>query len=278
MSNEIKIAAQSRTEFGKGASRRLRREDLVPAVMYGHGSDPVHLTMPGHDTLLALRTANALLSISIDGGEPQLALPRQVQRNPLKGTLTHVDLLVVKRGEKVVVEVPLVIIGEEDLDEGIVMADMMSIELEVEATRIPANIEINVAGWEVGRQLTAGELELPEGAAYTGEDEDLVLSINVVREEAAEPEEGEEERPPRPAPGRPRKTPSRCHRRGSWSGSAIRARPTPPLGTTSATWWSTRWCGVPGAGTRLPARCERTSARPASPPAGWAGWVRTPTA
>jgi large subunit ribosomal protein L25 len=192
MSNEIKIAAQSRTEFGKGASRRLRREDLVPAVMYGHGSDPVHLTMPGHDTLLALRTANALLSISIDGGEPQLALPRQVQRNPLKGTLTHVDLLVVKRGEKVVVEVPLVIIGEEDLDEGIVMADMMSIELEVEATRIPANIEINVAGWEVGRQLTAGELELPEGAAYTGEDEDLVLSINVVREEVAEPEEGEE--------------------------------------------------------------------------------------
>ncbi len=192
MSNEIKISAESRTAFGKGASRRLRRDDKVPAVMYGHDTDPIHLSMPGHDTLLALRTANALLSISIDGGEPQLALPRQVQRNPLKGTLTHVDLLVVKRGERVVVEVPLVIIGDEDLAEGIVMADMMAIELEVEATRIPANIEINVAGWEVGRQLAAGELELPEGAVYTGEDDDLILSINIVREEIEESAEGEE--------------------------------------------------------------------------------------
>ncbi len=192
MSNEIKIFAESRTAFGKGASRRLRGGNKVPAVMYGRDTAPIHLSMPGHDTLLALRTANALLSISIDGGEPQLALPRQVQRNPLKGTLTHVDLLVVKRGERVVVEVPLVIHGEEDLDEGIVMADMMAIELEVEATRIPANIEINVAGWEVGRQLAAGELELPEGAVYTGEDDDLILSINIVREEIEEPEEDEE--------------------------------------------------------------------------------------
>lgn len=197
MSNEIKLAATSRTEFGKGAARRLRRDGLVPAVMYGHSADPVHLALPGHDTLLALRTANALLSIKIDGGKKdQLALPRQVQRDPIKGSLIHVDLLVVKRGEKVIVEVPLVVIGEENLAEGIVMADMMSIELECEATRIPAHIEVDVTGWEVGRQFAASELELPEGAAYTGDPDDLVLSINVVREEAevsedAEGEEGE---------------------------------------------------------------------------------------
>ena len=92
-SNEIKLAADSRTEFGKGASRRLRREGKVPAVIYGHGTDPVHIALPGHESLLALRAANALLSITIDGGKAQLALPKQVQRDPLKGFLEHVDLL-----------------------------------------------------------------------------------------------------------------------------------------------------------------------------------------
>lgn len=191
MSNEIKIAAAGRSEFGKGVSRRLRRDGMVPAVMYGHGTDPVHLALPGHDTLLALRTANALLSIKIDGGKSQLALPRQVQRDPIRGSLTHVDLLVVKKGEKVTVEVPLVVLGEDKLAEGMVMTDMLAITLECEATRIPAQIEIDVAGWEVGRQLSVGELELPEGSSYPGDPDDMVLSINVVREEAEEAEAGE---------------------------------------------------------------------------------------
>ena len=187
-SNEIKLAADSRTEFGKGASRRLRREGKVPAVIYGHGTDPVHIALPGHESLLALRTANALLSITIDGGKAQLALPKQVQRDPLKGFLEHIDLLIVKKGEKVTVEVPLVILGEERLLEGIVMSDMQAITLEVEATNIPAQLDIDVASFAVGHQLTVGDLELPEGAAYPGEPEDLVLTINVVRAEAEEPE------------------------------------------------------------------------------------------
>ena len=185
MSNEITLAAESRTEFGKGAARRIRRADKVPAVMYGHGTDPVHITLPGHATLLALRTANALLSIEIDGGKAQLALPKQVQRDPIKGFLDHVDLIVVKKGEKVTVEVPLVILGE--VKEGIVTMDQQTITLEAEATNIPAQIEIEVSALEVGQQITAGDLNLPEGAVFPGEPEDLILSVAApISEEALE--------------------------------------------------------------------------------------------
>lgn len=184
-SNEIKLAADSRTEFGKGASRRLRREGKVPAVIYGHGTDPVHIALPGHESLLALRAANALLSITIDGGKAQLALPKQVQRDPLKGFLEHVDLLIVRKGEKVTVEVPLVILGE--VKEGIVTMDQQTITLEAEATNIPAQIEIEVSALEVGQQITAGDLNLPEGAVFSGEPEDLILSVAApISEEALE--------------------------------------------------------------------------------------------
>ncbi|TBT82900.1 50S ribosomal protein L25/general stress protein Ctc [Propioniciclava sinopodophylli] len=184
-SNEIKIAGTSRTEFGKGAARRARRDGLVPAVIYGHGSEPVHINLPGHETLLALRTANALLSITIDGGKQQLALPKQVQRDPIKGFLDHVDLIVVRKGEKVTVEVPLVIIGE--VKEGIVTMDQQTIALEAEATNIPAQVEIDVTTLEVGQQITAGDLTLPEGSVFSGEADDLILSIAApISEEALE--------------------------------------------------------------------------------------------
>ena len=111
MASEVKIQAESRTEFGKGAARRIRRADKVPAVLYGHGTDPVHITLPGHDLMLALKTANALLSIELDG-DSQLALPKQVQRDPIKGFIEHADLIIVRRGEKVTVDVPLVLVGE----------------------------------------------------------------------------------------------------------------------------------------------------------------------
>ena len=176
MSNEITLAAESRTEFGKGAARRIRRADKVPAVMYGHGTDPVHITLPGHATLLALRTANALLSIEIDGGKPQLALPKQVQRDPIKGFLEHVDLVVVRKGEKVTVEVPLHVVGGEALS-GIVSMDQQTITLEAEATHIPAVIEIDVKGMEAGQHITAGDLKLPEGVTFPGDADDLILSI-----------------------------------------------------------------------------------------------------
>ncbi|MDQ7994172.1 MAG: 50S ribosomal protein L25/general stress protein Ctc [Propionicimonas sp.] len=174
--SENKIAAVSRTEFGKGAARRARREGLVPAVLYGHGTDPIHVSLPGHEVLLALRVANALLTVSIDGGKDQLALPKQVQRNPIKGTIEHLDLVIVKRGEKVTVEVPLVVVGEEKLD-GLVVMDQQTIALEAEATHIPASIEISVAGLAVGDAISAGQLDLPKGATFPGEPEDLILSI-----------------------------------------------------------------------------------------------------
>ena len=173
---EVKISAVSRTEFGKGAARRTRRAGLVPAVLYGHGGDPVHVSLPGHDTLLALRVANALLSISIDGERPQLALPKQVQRDPITGFLEHVDLVIVKKGEKVTVEVPLLVTGTIKEDRILVM-DQQSITLEVEATNIPAHIEIDGGALEIGAQVTAADLNLPAGAVFPGDPEDLILSI-----------------------------------------------------------------------------------------------------
>jgi len=187
--SENKIAAVSRTEFGKGAARRTRREGLVPAVLYGHGSDPIHVSLPGHEVLLALRVANALLTVTIDGGKEQLALPKQVQRNPIKGTIEHVDLVIVKRGEKVTVEVPLVVVGDDKI-EGLIVMDQQSISLEAEATNIPASIEVSVAGLAIGDTITAGDLVLPQGAVFHGSADDLILSI--AEQRAAEAALGEE--------------------------------------------------------------------------------------
>ena len=190
--SDNKIAAVSRTEFGKGAARRARREGLVPAVLYGHGSDPIHVSLPGHEVLLALRVANALLTVTIDGGKEQLALPKQVQRNPIKGTIEHVDLVIVKRGEKVTVEVPLVVVGDEKID-GLIVMDQQTIALEAEATHIPASIEISVADLAIGDTVTAGDLNLPQGAVFHGSPDDLILSIAEQRAAEAEETEGEAE-------------------------------------------------------------------------------------
>ena len=140
---ESKLSAASRSEFGKGAARRLRRAKQVPAVLYGHGTDPVHISLPAHETQLALRAANVLLTIEIDGGKAQLALPKQVQRDPVRGTVEHIDLVIVRKGEKVTVQVPLVTVGEHS-SEVMIMMDQNSLTLEVEATHIPSQIEIDV--------------------------------------------------------------------------------------------------------------------------------------
>ena len=174
---EVKIPAVARTEFGKGAARRTRRAGLVPAVLYGHGADPVHVSLPGHETLLALRAANALLSISIDGERPQLALPKQVQRNPVKGTIEHVDLVIVKKGEKVTVEVALNVIGADARPDRVVVMDQQTITLEAEATNIPVSVDIDVTSLEIGDTVAAKDLTLPEGSVFPGEPDDLMLSI-----------------------------------------------------------------------------------------------------
>jgi len=196
---EIVIKAQIRNEFGKGAARRLRRDNLIPAVLYGHGGEPIHMSLPNHATMLALRTANALLNIELDGHDAQLALPRQIQRDPVKDTIEHVDLLAVKRGEKVRVEVPLAVSGEVR-GEAVVIQDQSTVMLEVEATHIPARIEIDIEGQEIGFMLLAKDLALPEGAEFVGEPDDVILSIQApqakdlgesVEEEAAEEETAE---------------------------------------------------------------------------------------
>ncbi len=173
---EIKIAAEARTEFGKGAARRIRRDDKVPAVMYGHGTDPVHITLPGHDLMLALKTANALLAIELDG-DSQLALPKQVQRDPIKGFIEHADLILVRRGEKVTVDVPLVIVGQP-APETLITVDHQTIELEAEATHIPGSVEVNIDGLGVGTQILAKDLELPRGSTLVLDAEALVINFS----------------------------------------------------------------------------------------------------
>lgn len=144
---EVKLAAETRTEFGKGAARRIRRDSKVPAVVYGHGADPVHITLPGHELQLALRTPNVLLSLEIDG-KTQLAIPKAVQRDAIKGFLDHVDLLLVKRGEKVNVEVYVHTEGELAPGAYLLEHVLSTLNVEAEATHIPESVTVSIAGLE----------------------------------------------------------------------------------------------------------------------------------
>jgi large subunit ribosomal protein L25 len=176
---EVKLIAESRTEFGKGAARRIRRADKIPAVLYGHGTDPIHITLPGHETLLALRTANALLSINVDG-KSQLALPKQVQRNPIKHTIEHVDLVIVRRGEKVTVDVPIHVEGEA-ASETLVVVEHSAVAIEAEATHIPQSIVVSVEGLEAGTQILASDLDLPDGSVLAQDREALIVNITAAQ-------------------------------------------------------------------------------------------------
>lgn len=174
--SEIKLAATTRTEFGKGAARRIRRADQIPAVLYGHGSDPLHITLPGHETMLALKHANALFSIDLEG-KAQLAIAKDVQRDPVKNVIEHVDLLVVKKGEKITVDVNVHVTGES-APGTIHVLEAQSVTLEAEATHLPEAIEVSVEGLEAGAQLRGSDLVLPAGATYTGDPEALILTVS----------------------------------------------------------------------------------------------------
>ena len=189
---EVKLTAELRTEFGKGAARRIRRAHKVPAVLYGHGTDPIHIALPGHETLLALRTANALLSIEVNGSS-QLALPKQVQRDPLRHTIEHVDLVIVRRGEKVTVDVRVQVEGEAG-PETLVVVDHSSIPVEAEATNIPQQIVVSVEGLPPGTQILARDLRLPAGSLVDLDPETLIVNItNAPTAEALEAELAEAE-------------------------------------------------------------------------------------
>ncbi|MET8326348.1 50S ribosomal protein L25/general stress protein Ctc [Streptomyces sp. NPDC005181] len=181
---EIKLAAQPRTEFGKGAARRARRDNQVPAVVYGHGAESVHVTLPAHDLLLALRTANVLIGLEIEGKDA-LVIPKAVQRNPLKGNIEHVDLLTVKRGEKVNVEIAVHVEGELAPGGNLLEYVQNTLLVEAEATHIPESVTVSVAGLDAGDSILAKDIPLPSGSVLAG-DEDAVV-LQVVSAQAEEP-------------------------------------------------------------------------------------------
>ncbi|MFC7816190.1 MULTISPECIES: 50S ribosomal protein L25/general stress protein Ctc [unclassified Streptomyces] len=191
--SEVKIAAATRTEFGKGAARRIRREDNVPGVLYGHGSDPLHLTLPGHALLLALRTPNVLIALDIDGKTNELAIPKSVQRDPIKGFLEHVDLQLVQRGETVTVEIPVQAEGELAPGGNLLEYVLDALPVEAEATHIPEQVVVSVAGLEAGASILAKDVKLPAGVKLAVEDDAVVLQVLASQaEEPAAEGEGEE--------------------------------------------------------------------------------------
>lgn len=174
---DTKVQAELRENFGKGFARRLRAAGKIPAVIYGHGTDPVHVALPGHQTALLIRRANAVLELDVNGTH-QLTLVKDVQKDPVHQIIEHIDLLVVKKGEKVQVEVPVVVVGEPFAGT-IANLDAQTIALEVEATHIPQHIEVDVEGLEDGTHITAADLKLPQGAALVADPEVLVVAISV---------------------------------------------------------------------------------------------------
>jgi large subunit ribosomal protein L25 len=172
-----KITAEKRTEFGKGAARRIRREDKIPAVIYGHGSDAIHVTLPGHETMMALKHhgQNALLELSIDG-KTQLALTKQVQVDNVRRVIEHIDFVAVKAGEKVTVAVPVVTVGEAAPDT-LVTLEHAELSVEAEATHVPESIEVSVEGVEAGTIITAAEITLPQGVTLVADPESQVVNV-----------------------------------------------------------------------------------------------------
>jgi len=177
MSEDTTVPAELRASFGKGFARRLRAAGKIPAVIYGHGTDPVHVALPGHQMMLLVRRANAVIELDIEGTS-QLALVKDVQRDPVHQIIEHIDLLVVNKGEKVTVDVPLYTSGEP-FPGTIATLDASSISLEVEATHIPEHIEVDVEGLEDGTHITAGELTLPRGASLLSDPETLIVAVTV---------------------------------------------------------------------------------------------------
>jgi large subunit ribosomal protein L25 len=188
---EVKIAAETRSEFGKGVARRLRQDGRVPAVLYGHGTETRHLTLPAHDLMRALRTSNVLLRLEGLTKDGEIALPKAVQRDPIKNIIEHVDLILVRRGEKVTVEIPLRIIGEIAPGDGMLDQQLVQITVEAEATNIPQGLDVDIEGLELGQAVHASDLRLPEGVSLQVEPDTLIL--HVIEQRAAEPEEDAEE-------------------------------------------------------------------------------------
>ncbi|CDR07280.1 50S ribosomal protein L25/general stress protein Ctc [Streptomyces iranensis] len=193
---EVKISAKPRTEFGKGAARRTRAAERVPGVVYGHGVEPLHVTLPAHALLMALKTPNVLIRLDVEGGKNELVIPKAVQRHPIKiGVLEHIDLLLVKKGEKVTVEVP--ILTEGDLAPGGNLLEHLlnALPVETEATHIPESVTVSIAGLDAGATIHAKDITLPAGTTLAVEEDAAVLQVVAAQAEAPAEEgaEGETE-------------------------------------------------------------------------------------
>jgi large subunit ribosomal protein L25 len=186
--SEQKLAAEARTEFGKGFARRARAAGQIPAVIYGHGAEPIHITLPAKATTLAVRTANALLSLDLNG-EGHLALVKDVQRDPIKQIIEHIDLLTVRQGEKVTVDVAVHVSGET-APGTVHNLELTVVSLEAEATHLPESVEVNIEGRTAGEHIHASDLVLPKGSVLLTDAEALVINIS---EATAQGEEGEAE-------------------------------------------------------------------------------------
>ncbi|MER7330355.1 MULTISPECIES: 50S ribosomal protein L25/general stress protein Ctc [unclassified Micromonospora] len=176
--SEVKISAEPRTEFGKGGARRTRRAGKVPAVLYGHGEKPKHIALPAREFAAAIRKggANQLFAIEVSDGTQVLALPKAIQRDPIKDTFEHVDLLLVRRGEKVTVEVPVQLTGEAAKDT-LIVHDHDTLSVTAEATKVPDHLEASIEGLEAGNQITAGDVELPAGVELAADPELPVAAV-----------------------------------------------------------------------------------------------------
>lgn len=193
--SEVRLPAEQRTEFGKGAARRTRRAGKVPAVLYGHGTDPKHLSLPSVEFARALREngQNAVLRLNVAGGGTELALTKTVTTHPIKSYIEHVDLLVIKRGEKVTVEVPVSTSGEAAAGT-LVNQEITAIEISAEALHLPEQFEVSVDGAEAGTQITAADVPLPSGVELQSAPEALVVNVTEAPTEAElTAEEGVEE-------------------------------------------------------------------------------------
>jgi large subunit ribosomal protein L25 len=195
MADDNKLTAEVRTQFGKGFARRLRAAGKIPAVVYGHGTDPVHVALPGHETALIIRKANQVLDLDI-AGKSQLALVKDVQKDPVHQIIEHLDLIVVRKGEKVTVDIPVHLEGES-APETSVNQDANTISLEVEATNIPESVVVSIEGLREGSQILAKDVKLPAGATLITDPEVLIVGItgeaeiDLGEEPEAEAAEGE---------------------------------------------------------------------------------------
>lgn len=194
--SEVRLPAEQRTEFGKGAARRTRRAGKIPAVLYGHGTDPKHLSLPTVEFARAIRENgnNAVLTLEVAGSKKELALTKTITSHPIKNYIEHVDLLVVRRGEKVVVEVPVVVNGEA-ANGTMVSQETTAVQVEAEAMNIPEQIELSIEGAEAGTQFPASELTLPQGTTLQSDPETLIVNVSeatVSEDVESETEETEE--------------------------------------------------------------------------------------